>query len=141
MPPTLAAHTLSIAGQTATIESAELQLYHLDGPEADYNLHAELDGPWPKLAISGLIDTTMLPGPARARVQFIDQPETVVVDGHDGQLTNAGELVYLEVVLDGDRARITGTVPLEWSGFEAGEAGEARMVEMSIEVEAKVVEV
>ncbi len=109
-------------GTRAAVVTATLEFYHLGADEADWNLDVTLEGPTPRLLVSGTAMTPVLPGPRPMRVAFIDAPEEVLVGGRAGGLTNGGADVFFSVQQIGSGARVEGTVILEWFDFERGSA-------------------
>jgi hypothetical protein len=109
-------------GARAAVSTATLELYHLAAPEADWNLDVTLEGPIPRLLLSGTAETPVLPGPRPMRLAFIDAPDEVIVGGRRGGLTNGGQDVSFAVRQTEAGARIEGTVVLEWFDFERGSA-------------------
>ncbi len=95
-------------GTRAAVVTATLELYHLEADEADWNLDVALEGPTPRLLVSGTAMTPVLPGPRPMRVAFIDAPEEVLVGGRAGGLTNGGADVFFSVKQIGAGARVEG---------------------------------
>ena len=111
---------MRLGEQTHEVERATLELYHLEGTEADWNLEVYAGNGKRVLLCSGIAPNPVLPGPTPMQLQFVDDPDVLQIDGQDGAFTSSpdrGQLVVREV--DG-RVRVEGRVPLWWNPFESG---------------------
>lgn len=116
--------------------SARLEISALEGA-IDWSLSVALDGEITALSLAGVATAPLLPGPARARIAYVDAPAEISVEGRRGGLTNGGRDIFLDVTQVAEGALIRASVELEWFALEHG--GGSRSVTLDLCVLAEVV--
>ncbi|MEJ7601776.1 MAG: hypothetical protein WKG01_28015 [Kofleriaceae bacterium] len=107
--------SVRFASRPLAVTTATLELFHLFSPRPDWILDAAVDGPIPRLWLSGVVAGTPLPGPSRLEVAYIDAPKLVTLDGSAGALAFGDTPARLELVELGEgKARVTGLLALRW---------------------------
>lgn len=128
---------IRLAGRSAEVTSATLELYHLFAREAGWNLEAQLAGPTARVALEGRVAMPALPGPSELVVWYVDAPGVVTVEGEHGTLTASEPRGALRCVSLGDgRVRIHGTLALTWQPLGGGAS---RPYEIELALDAALV--
>ena len=108
--------TVNWNGQPLNATDCRMHVYHLDAPEADFNIDARVDQVG-ELRLSGTF-LTKSAGPCEAEIHFVDQPTEVMLDGSAGLLTTSGKPSALLIEILGDRAVLRGRQPLYWNALD-----------------------
>jgi hypothetical protein len=115
--------------QRARVTSATLDLYHLYSQRPGWDLEVELDGPIPRLSITGTGARPALPGPSPLEVAYLDHPAVVNVERAPGSLAlGRSDLALAE--LGQGKVRITGTLHATWRAL-----GDAATRDYAIELD------
>lgn len=122
-----------LANTSATIAHAGLELYHLDSPEADWNLAITVDGAIERLVLSGTVPSPALPGPAKLEIHHVDEPSSFEHQGEQGSLTTTPDSAPLELHQVDGKTSIRGRTQLWWTAV--GESNEQRTLELELDLE------